>query len=183
MIRSRTGSSLARGPWLLLAALAVPVSAGVPEAVDPGKIPQYRVIRPDLAVGGQPSPEAMVQLEEMGFRTVINLRTRREGALEEEQILRALGLDYVWVPVSSATLSLADIEAVERVLSDPERAPVLLHCASSDRVGAVWGAIQVRAGRTLEEAEAAARNAGLRNPRTWDAALHVLDAAPVGVDP
>ena len=184
VIHSRPGSALARSRWLLVAALAAPapLPAEVPESVDPERIPNYRVIRPDLAVGGQPSPQAMMQLGEMGFKTIINLRTRREGALEEEQVVRALGLDYVWVPVSSTTLSLRDVEAVEQVLSDPERAPVLLHCGSSDRVGAVWGVIQARAGRTLEEAEAAARNAGLRSPKNWDAALRVLDAAPEPAD-
>ena len=171
--RPRSGSSRMR---LLVLALAVPalVSAGVPETVDPDQIPSYRVIRPDLAVAGQPSPEAMAELEEMGFRTIINLRTRKEGAVEEGQAVRALGLDYVWVPVSATTLSLSDIESVEAVLSDPERGPVLLHCGSSDRVGAVWGAIQARAGRTLEEAEAEARSAGLRSPKNWEAALRVL---------
>ncbi len=172
---------------LLLAALgvSVPLLAGVPDAVDPEKIPYYHVIRPGLAVGGQPSPEALTRLGEMGFKTIVNLRTRREGALEEEEALRALGLDYVWVPVRSSTLSLADVEAVEQVLSDPERAPVLLHCGSSDRVGAVWAVIQVRAGRTLEEAEAAGRAAGLQSPANWKAALRVMDAAetPAGVDP
>lgn len=180
MILSRSGSALARSPLLLVALLAAPapLPAQVPESVDPEKIPNYRVLRPDLAVGGQPSEEAVTQLGEMGFKTIINLRTRQEGALEEEQVVRALGLDYVWVPVRSSTLSLRDVEAVEQVLSDPERAPVLLHCGSSDRVGAVWGAIQARAGRTLEEAEAAAREAGLKSPKNWEAALRVLGAAP-----
>jgi uncharacterized protein (TIGR01244 family) len=163
----------------------VPALAGVPVAVDPAEIPSYQVVRPGLAFGGQPGRQTLERLGEMGFRTVINLRTEREGAREEGKIVRGLGLDYVWVPVTSATFSLGDVEAVERVLDDPERSPVLLHCASSNRVAAVWAVIQVRDGRTLEEAAAASREAGLHSPSMWGAVLRILDAIPAaaGVNP
>lgn len=159
------------------------LGAQLPETVEPEEIPYYRVIRPGLAVGGQPSPRALMDLEKMGIKTVVNLRTRREGAPEEEQVVRALGLDYVWVPISRSTFSLADVKAVEKVLDDPERRPVLLHCASSDRVGGVWAAILVRDGHSLEEAEVAGRTAGLKSAGMWDAVLRVLDLSPeTGVD-
>lgn len=171
-----------------LAALfsVAPVLAGVPVAVDPAAIPNYQVVRPGLAFGGQPAREALERLDEMGFRTVINLRTEQEGAAQEERIVRTQGLDYVWIPVTAATFSLEDVRAVERVLDDPDRAPVLLHCASASRVAAVWAAIQARDGRTLEEAEAAVRAAGLHSPSLWEAVLRVLNAAPApaeGVNP
>ncbi len=174
---------MTRGLALLVATLATTTSllAGVPEAVDPADIPNYRVIRPGLAFGGQPSPVALKGLGDMGFRTVVNIRTAREGAAAEGPIVRALGLDYVWVPVSPGTFSLEDVEVIERVLKNPEAAPVLLHCASSNRVAAVWAVIQTREGRTLEEAEAAARATGLHSPAMWEAVLRVLELeeAPV----
>lgn len=178
---------MSRGLALLTATLATTghLLAGVPEAVDPADIPNYRLIKPGLAFGGQPSRETLQGLGEMGFRTVVNLRTASEGAAEEGPIVRALGLDYVWVPVSPGTFSLEDVEAIERVLEDPEAAPVLLHCASSNRAAAVWAVVQARKGRTLEEAEAAARATGLHSPAMWDAVLRVLKQAPVpaGVSP
>jgi uncharacterized protein (TIGR01244 family) len=87
--------------------------------------------------------------------------------------------------VTAGTFSLEDVETVERVLDDPERSPVLLHCASSKRVAAVWAVIQVRDGRTLEEAAATSRAAGLHSPSMWGAVLRVLNAVPaaVGVNP
>jgi uncharacterized protein (TIGR01244 family) len=163
----------------------VPALAGVPVAVDPAEIPNYQAVSPGLAFGGQPTRPILDRLGQMGFRTVINLRTEREGAVEEGQIVRDQGLDYVWIPVTADTFRLEDVEAVERVLDDPDRAPVLLHCASSNRVAAVWVAIQARDGRTLEEAEAAGRAAGLHSPSMWEAVLRVLDRAPAaaGVNP
>ena len=110
----------------------------------------------------------------MGFRTVVNLRTEKEGAAEERPVVEAQGLRYVSVPVTLETLSLADIEAVEKVLADAGSRPVLLHCASSNRVGGVWAAIQVRKGKSLEQAEAAGRDAGLRSPAVQAAVRRVL---------
>jgi uncharacterized protein (TIGR01244 family) len=168
---------------LLVAAL--PALAGVPEAVDAARIPSYRLIRPDLAFGGQPSPETLARLADLGFRTVINLRTEAEGAVEEGEVVRAQGLEYVWVPVTPGSFSLEDVEAVERILDDPDAGPVLLHCASANRVAAVWATIQVRDGQTLEEAGAMGRAAGLHSPAMWEAVLRVLQPAPVaaGVNP
>jgi uncharacterized protein (TIGR01244 family) len=172
---------------LLVAAFlgVAPALAGIPQSVEPAEIPNYQVIRPGLALGGQPSPESLKRLGDMGFRTVVNLRTQQEGAVEEGQVVRALGLDYVWVPVTSGSFSLQDVQAVERVLDDPDAAPVLLHCASSNRVAAVWAVIQARDGRTLQEAEAASRAVGLHSPSLWDAVLRVLQALPAaaGVNP
>ena len=164
---------------------AAPALAGVPEVVNAAEIPNYQVVHPGLAFGGQPARDTLERLGEMGFRTVVNLRTEREGAREEGEVVRRLGLDYVWVPVTAGTLSLGDIEAVEEVLTDPMRAPVLLHCASSNRVAAVWAVIQARDGKTLEEAERAGRAAGLHSPSLWEAVLRLLAEAPVaaGVNP
>jgi uncharacterized protein (TIGR01244 family) len=171
---------MTRALALLAAALVstTPLSAGVPEAVDPSDIPNYRLVRPGLVFGGQPAPDALKRLGDMGFRTVINIRTVQEGAAEEGPIVRALGLDYHWVPVSPGSFSLEDVESIERVLEDAEAAPVLFHCASSNRVAAVWAVIQVRKGRTLVEAAIAAQAAGLHSPAMWEAVLRVLEEVP-----
>jgi uncharacterized protein (TIGR01244 family) len=110
----------------------------------------------------------------MGFRTVVNLRTDREGGAQERAVVEAQGLRYVWVPITADSFSLADVEAVEKVLHDPSSGPVLLHCASSNRVGAVWAAIQAREGKPLEEALAAGREAGLKSPQMEAAVRRVL---------
>jgi uncharacterized protein (TIGR01244 family) len=160
---------------LLVAVLgAAPAWAGVPEAVDPARIPAYQVLGIDLAAAGQPVPEALASLRDMGFRTVVNLRTEKEGAAEERAVVEAQGLRYVWVPVTPESFSLADVEAVEKVLADPSSGPVLLHCASSNRVGGVWAVVQARRGKSPAEAEAAGRAAGLHSPQMEAAVRRVL---------
>lgn len=174
-----------RRSLLLLFFLAVPVAAEVPEAVDAAEIPAYRLLRPDLAAAGQPSPRALARLGEMGFRTVVNLRTEREGASAEAPVVEAQGLRYVWIPITPDAFSLADVEAVQKVLADPSAGPVLLHCASSNRVGGVWSVLQSKDGKSLDEALAAGRAAGLHSPQMEAAVRRVLGApeAPSSVKP
>jgi uncharacterized protein (TIGR01244 family) len=160
---------------------AASASAGVPQAVEPAVIPAYRLLHPGLAAAGQPTPEALKGLEGMGFRTVVNLRSEKEGPADERAVVEAQGLRYVSIPVTPDTFSLADVEAVEKVLDDPSAGPVLLHCSSSNRVGGTWAVIQARKGKTFEEAEAAGRAAGLHSPQMEAAVRRVLGvpAAPV----
>jgi uncharacterized protein (TIGR01244 family) len=172
---------------LLVAALALcaaAASAGPPESVDPAAIPAYRLLHPGLAAAGQPTPAALAGLREMGFRTVVNLRADKEVPPDERAVVEAQGLRYVAIPVTTDTFSLADVEALEKVLNDPTAAPVLLHCASSNRVGAAWAVIQARKGKSLEEAEAAGREAGLHSPPMAAAVRRVLGVpAPATAPP
>ncbi len=163
---------------VLLSTVAAGTPAEPPRAVDAGSIPSYRLIHPGLAAAGQPAPEALGKLRDLGFRTVVNLRTEKEGAPEERAVVEAQGLRYVWVPVTADSFSLADVEAVEKVLHDPSSGPVLLHCASSNRVGGMWAAIQAREGKTLDEALAAGRVAGLHSPE-MEAAVRRVVGSPV----
>lgn len=149
-----------------------------PLTVEPGSIPNYRLLQPGLATAGQPSPEALAKLKDMGFRTVVNLRTEQEGAADEREVVEGQGLRYVSVPVTHDSLSRADALAVEKVVRDPSSGPVLLHCASSNRVGAVWALVQAHEGKGVEEALAAGREAGLRSPALEEAVRRILASPP-----
>jgi uncharacterized protein (TIGR01244 family) len=143
--------------------VAAPLAlAEIPQAMDGTAVPNYRVLRPGLAAtSGQPAPEAFARLASQGFKTVVNLRTEEEGARDEEARVKAAGLRYVWVPVTPGTFTVEDAEAVQVVLDDAEAAPVLIHCATGNRVGAVWTVIQVRQGRPLSEARLEGEAIGL----------------------
>jgi uncharacterized protein (TIGR01244 family) len=157
---------------------------GAPPPVDPTAIPKYHLVTPGLAIAGQPTPAALQGLKEMGFRTVVNLRSEKEGPADEKAVVEAQGLRYVSIPILPDTFSLADVQALEKVLEDPTASPVLVHCASSNRVGAAWAVIQARKGKSLEEAEAAGRAAGLASPQMEAALRRVLGAsAPVPANP
>jgi uncharacterized protein (TIGR01244 family) len=167
----------------LLVLLPAAASAGVPETVDPAEVPNYKVIAPGIAAAGQPSAEVLPKLGALGFKTVLNLRMPNEGGPPDEQaIVESQGLRYVSVPVTASSLSPADVLAVEKVLDDPASGPVLLHCASANRVGGLWALVQARKGKSLDDALAAGREAGLRAGPMEDAVRRLL-AAPAGPAP
>jgi uncharacterized protein (TIGR01244 family) len=151
---------------LFVAAVAFTATAQVPEKVDPAAIPNYRLVKPGLATAAQPTPEGLRSLKEKGFKTVINLRAETEpGVKEEKAAVEEQGLRYVWVPFTAATFSQDKVDQVRKALEDPEAGPILLHCASANRVGAVLTVIEVQRGKSYEEALAAGKAIGLTNPQ------------------
>lgn len=151
----------------------------IPPSVDGALITNYVIARPGVASGGQPSGEGLARLKELGFRTVINLRTADEnGFVDEKAVLEGQGLRYVHVPLTAATLSDADVRAVRAVLDDAAAGPVLIHCASGNRVGAVWAVIQGQQGKTLDEAEAEGRRLGMKGGAMTSAVRRLLGALP-----
>jgi uncharacterized protein (TIGR01244 family) len=168
---------------MLTMLLILLAGAEVPAKMDPSVIPNYQVLRPGLAVGGKPSPEALAKLKELGFKTVIDLRSEAEGLAEEKAIVESQGLRYVSVPMTAATFSLEDARAVGRVLDDPSARPVLLHCASSNRVGGVLAVLEAKAGRPVDEAIAAGKKAGLNGEAMVEAVKRVLSEPVVPSPP
>lgn len=163
----------------LFAMSAAGAGPEAPENVSGDAVPNYKRLTPMLATAGQPTPEALGRLRSLGFRTVINLRTESEpGVQAEAELLRAAGINYVSVPVTPETLGASQVDAVRRVLDDPASGPVLLHCGSSNRVGAVWALLQARAkGLNAEQAIEEGRRAGLSSAGMVDAVKRAL-AAP-----
>jgi uncharacterized protein (TIGR01244 family) len=149
----------------LLAVLVLVARAqadGIPSAVPPSLIVNYSVLRPGLATAGRITAEGLAQVKGFGFKTVISLRTEKEGAPLDEAALTAQGVRYVGRPVTADSLALADIEAIGQILDDKNAAPILLYCASGNRVGGVWAILQVLKGRSKEEALAEGQRIGLK---------------------
>jgi uncharacterized protein (TIGR01244 family) len=134
------------------------------------------VVAPNVASAGQPTTEALERLKASGFGTVITLRNASESpaVAEEEAIVKKQGLKYVSVPVSPQTFSAADVDAVRRAIEEAD-GPVLLHCASGNRSGAAWAAVEHARGASREEALAAGQKGGLKPGPMTDALSRVWD--------
>lgn len=139
-----------------------PVASGLAELVPYGQEPW-----PGIITAGQPSKEDFEALHKGGVRTVINLRVASErGTQDEPGWMEELGLDYVSIPVNGAAgLSEAVARELDRALQDARR-PVLVHCGSSNRVGAAFAlrAFHVE-GESPEGALRIGRSAGLTMPK------------------
>jgi protein tyrosine/serine phosphatase len=80
---------------------------------------------------GELRPDQLSQaVRTYGIRTVVDFRTPMEGAAEERTQVRSLGVDYLNLPMPGDGLGRAEqFREVLKVLDDPERRPVLIHCA------------------------------------------------------
>lgn len=120
----------------------------------------------DFWFTGQPKAEDLALLPALGVRTVVNLRPAKEQVdFDERTAVEGLGLTYANVPFGSpAELADSHFDEVRRLLG-ASRGPLLLHCASANRVGAVWIPFRVLdQGVELEAAVAEAKEIGLKSP-------------------
>ena len=149
-------------------------ASGIPVAMEAAALPAYQVVGDGLAVGGQPAPETLARLKELGFKTVVSLRPEAEGPAEEKDLVDKQGLRFVRVPVTPDTFRAADADAVAAVLDDPKDAPVLLHCSSSNRAGAVLAVLEARKGKSADAAIERGIELGLLKPEMIEAVRRVI---------
>ena len=153
------------------------------QSVDPlaerTDIANYERINDMVVAAGQPEPAAWRAIREAGITTVINLRTEEEGALDEAPLVEEAGMTYVNVPVDSSGFDVEKFTAVGRAV-DEAGGQVMIHCASSNRVGAYWYLRLVAEGAVAEDAMAEAERAGLRSETLRDQVLALAEevAAP-----
>ena len=92
----------------------------------------------EYSAGGQPTPEALKQLADQGYKSVVNLRALDEtGVLEDEQQqAQAAGLEYVNVPLKSNS---ANDNLTVKVLTELEQlpTPIYFHCGAGGRASAL----------------------------------------------
>ena len=118
-----------------------------------------------LLTGGQPTQEQIEAAAHAGYRTVINMRGEGEDGFDwEPELVEKLGMKYEHLPVTGKdSLTRERIEQIDAVLDAAlAEGPVLLHCASGNRIGAVMA---LRAawveGMDPEEALAYGRASGM----------------------
>lgn len=103
-------------------------------------IPNARIPMDGLLSGGQPTKEQIEAAAQAGYGTVINMRGAKEPGFEwEADLVERLGMKYEHLPVTGKdSLTREKIEHIDAVLTAAlERGPVILHCASGNRIGAV----------------------------------------------
>ncbi len=130
---------------------------------------------PGVVAGGQPTREQLDEAAARGLRTVINLRTQGESDIGRRQV-EARGMAYVALPIAGAEGLTADNAAALQLALTAAEHPVMVHCGSGNRVGALFA---LRAhyfdGASAEEAMAFGREAGMT--RLEGAVAKILSAA------
>jgi protein tyrosine phosphatase (PTP) superfamily phosphohydrolase (DUF442 family) len=112
-----------------------------PPATAP-ELPNQRDPLPGVRTGGMPAgPEGWRALAEAGFRTFVDLRSDAEVGPETRAAAEGAGLAYERIAIAGdADLDLASARALHALLDEPARGPLVLACASGNRVGALVAA-------------------------------------------
>jgi len=165
-------------PAVALAATLV-IAVGAAQDAPPG-VANYTRVESTVACGGATTAEAMPALKEDGFKAVINLRQASEAGADIEGSRRAAeaaGLRYVHIPMNGTDPQPETVDRFLEAVKDPANAPVYIHCASANRVGAVWLVKRVLVdGWTVEKATEEAERIGLRSAELKSFALDYLKA-------
>jgi uncharacterized protein (TIGR01244 family) len=131
----------------------------------PLKLDGFAAPRAGLHTGGQPDAAQLRAFAHGGGRVVIDLRAAGEArGYDEAATARELGLHYVSLPIAGAAdLTPANASALHDALA-AARGPVLLHCASGNRAGALL-ALEAAQHEGLDAAAALelGRRAGLKS--------------------
>lgn len=167
---SRTAIRIRRLAWPLAGALFMAGCASTQPIVGPGTTAQtaaveeaeVRQVADDLFTSGQPAPSQWDAIRDRGVTTVINLRPDAEmGGRDEGREVLSAGMAYRQVPIAGAA-GVTDANAAQvKALIDEAPGPVLLHCSTGNRAGAMLAVLAARGGTPVEEALELGRQAGM----------------------
>ncbi|MDQ2077783.1 beta-lactamase hydrolase domain-containing protein [Marinimicrobium sp. ABcell2] len=125
-------------------------------------VENYSRAAPSVGAGGMIQEGAMETFKGHGFKSVVSLLTPGEGVETHTQWAREAGIDYYNLSVTAEGPGDTVLERFKAILADPENHPVMVHCASANRVGALWARYRIDMGVPVEVAFQEARTIGLQ---------------------
>lgn len=144
----------------------------VPYATQVNNLMRYLRVTPNIATSGALTKDSIQELAKHSFQTVIDLRNESEGTPNEKKAVEAAGMVYINIPVTNEGVNESQLAAFKQALQQASP-PVLIHCATGNRAGAMWTAYRLSEGIspeiTFKEGRAAGMGAGMEEKirRTW----------------
>ncbi|MEO8858004.1 MAG: sulfur transferase domain-containing protein [Burkholderiaceae bacterium] len=151
---------------LALVAFVPFASATTPAQAELAGLPNVAFPSAHRVASGRLQASDIPALQRAGVREVIDLSVDNETPdFDEAAAMRAAGIDYRNLPIhGGADLTPATVTRFDQLLNDAGDGTTLVHCASSNRVGAL---IALRAaligGQTTEDAVAEGHRWGLKS--------------------
>jgi protein tyrosine phosphatase (PTP) superfamily phosphohydrolase (DUF442 family) len=101
-------------------------------------VPRVLCLDQDFTTGGQPTDQAYAKAAASGFHSVLSLRAANEGVdlFRERSVVEKNKLRYFNIPVVSAAPRTEQADEFIRLVKEPSNHPMLINCASANRVGA-----------------------------------------------
>ena len=157
-----------------------------PAAERPGKwavpiekpgLPNFHRVSEALYRGAQPTDEGMRQLQGMGIRTVVNLRSFHSDRDE----LKGLDLRYEHIFMKAWHPEREEVVRFLKIAADPGNRPVLVHCQyGADRTGLMCAIYRVALqGWTKAEAADEMKEGGFGHHAVWKSLVDYLEKLDV----
>lgn len=153
---------------LLLSVFALVLAACGPqyqvdkEVLEAAGIANFNAPEETVFASGQPTQDQIHTLAEAGIRHVISLRTDGEIDWDESSLVDAAGMEFHSIPVAGADgVTSENAQTLDQLLAQLDGQPVLLHCGSSNRVGALRAMTARDGGANLEDSLAEGRRWGM----------------------
>ena len=101
-------------------------------------VPRVMCLDDRFATGGQPTDQAYTKAAASGFRSVLSLRAGSEGVdlFRERAVVEKSNMRYFNIPVVSSAPRPEQADEFIRLVKEPSNHPMLINCASANRVGA-----------------------------------------------
>ena len=153
--------------WFFFAFLAA--CEGAPAStdtllVDVGAVAKQNTVTPvdGITSAGQPDQAALAVFVEKGYVAIVDLRGEQENrGMDEKAEVESLGMDYVLLPIASEDdISFENAKKLDDLLAAYD-GPVLIHCGSGNRVGALLALRQSMNGADDEAAIEYGKQGGL----------------------
>ena len=128
-------------------------------------VPRVLCLDENFATGGQPTGDAYAKAAASGFSSVLSLRTPTEGIdlLRERAQVESKKMRYFNIPVNSSSPRAEQVDEFLRISRDKANHPMLVTCATANRVGAFMMIFRVvEQGWSEEKALEEAIKIGLR---------------------
>ena len=127
-------------------------------------------VTPTLVTGGQPGAEQLKALKAAGAQVILDARDPMEPRpFDEPATARALGLEYLNIPVVSGALDDTLLERLLDAVRQNAERPTFFHCNSGNRVaGPLVAWLILDRGMSEEEATEEGMRMGLRTPEMME---------------
>ncbi len=135
------------------------------ERIELPGVPNLHKVSENLYRGAQPTAEGMKQLEKLGVKTIVNLRSSRSDREEIEDT----ALTYEHISMTTWDPDTEDIIRFLQIATDTGRTPVFVHCKhGADRTGTVSAIYRIAVeGWTKDQAIEEMTKGGFGYHRIW----------------
>lgn len=131
----------------------------------PDIVQNYLRATPYVGTGGNIDATGIPLLKSLGFKTVVDLNLDDEGAAVQGPMIEKAGLAFIHVPVPTKAPTPEQVAEFAKIVENPANYPILVHCESANRVGAMWALYRASKGVPAEVAVEEGRAIGLKTSR------------------